>query len=912
MLAWLFILVGFAAWTLIGLAFLELTGADTSELGVFLTAPVLGSLVAVMPLFVLNEIGLGIDELVARFVLVAIVCSAAVVVILKRSRVPWPSVFVFGCCILALVLVGRPFLSFGFDWIANANDDMANYVLSATWLQHHGLLSHVDVPAVRQGRSYASMLSFLHRVGSRPGADIALAGYSSLTGRAPYQMFMPFILTAHLALVSATASLATQATRRVAAPILAAFLIAISPLATYGSLQELLPQTWGLAIAATFLAVAMRPALYERKPTKADVATVGLVIAGLILAYVELASTIGVAYLLFLAVLIARRRAKVTGVLRFWIVPVAVTIVLLNGYLWRELSYLANQTAAGAAAGGSTNIFAFTQVPAALPAILGLQDLPASATAPHLNATIVFAIAVFVPTAILAFVTAWRLMAVSFALVTYFLLGVYLGVHGAAFGLFKLFMYVQPFLACAFAVWLVVYVRPRYVGLVCLICIPLVVSVLAIQADQVKASRDPGDLPGASSTQLLPAFRKLYRTAPKPVISMTDNTALGKLEAAGIGGGKLLFAGRYLFPNFLHANLAGWRVASFPLLSSSGTPSDPFLLNPTADRSIRSGRCTILIPAASETVFNRSSLPATSQDLIARPCSQTKNLLVFQNSEYGESYYLASKPRSVSNFELEPDYFFAGQTMAGFGRYTLIRVLDPSGPVRVKLSLTTTFFGSRNRSLPPATLIGTTRVRFPLVGQGSARVVSPPVIPKVIDGVAFVVLDMGRQGMLPGSTSRTGIEGLYGSKLALDSRHLDAWVRDVSYADSSTPSHPPSTVGSFPTGLANPSLLYSGLYETGYMSRTAYFTLAGGPAATLHVQLQPLAVPHQHLELVVNGRVVKSLAVDGDPPLTLDAKVSRSASPRTVEFRWARATSISAADNHQAAAQLVGIALRRG
>jgi hypothetical protein len=47
-------------------------------------------------------------------------------------------------------------LVFGFHWIANANDDMANYVLSATLLQHHGLIAPLDVAGLTHDRDYAT------------------------------------------------------------------------------------------------------------------------------------------------------------------------------------------------------------------------------------------------------------------------------------------------------------------------------------------------------------------------------------------------------------------------------------------------------------------------------------------------------------------------------------------------------------------------------------------------------------------------------------------------------------------------------------------------------------------------------------------------------------------------------------
>ena len=50
--------------------------------------------------------------------------------------------------------------------------------------------------------------------------------------------------------VCGTAALAMQASRKWWVATVAAVLLALSPFASYGVLQELLPQVWGLGLAA--------------------------------------------------------------------------------------------------------------------------------------------------------------------------------------------------------------------------------------------------------------------------------------------------------------------------------------------------------------------------------------------------------------------------------------------------------------------------------------------------------------------------------------------------------------------------------------------------------------------------------------------------------------------------------------
>src|SRR5436190_19020980 len=69
----------FAAFWLVGLAFLCAVGASISELRVILTAPVVGSAAFVLPLFLLGSAGLPMDRAGLPLVVTLIVASTIVV-----------------------------------------------------------------------------------------------------------------------------------------------------------------------------------------------------------------------------------------------------------------------------------------------------------------------------------------------------------------------------------------------------------------------------------------------------------------------------------------------------------------------------------------------------------------------------------------------------------------------------------------------------------------------------------------------------------------------------------------------------------------------------------------------------------------------------------------------------------------
>ncbi len=178
-------------------------------------------------------------------------------------------------------------------------------------LLHHGLLAPFDVAGLAHQRDYATLLQSLHKIGSRPGADITLAALSEWTGRLPYEVFMPLIFALGLCGACGAGALAMQATSRWWAAAVAAAFLLISPLATFGALQQLLPQVWGLGLATALFALLMRVELHEGEGAKLkDLVPIALLAAGIILVYVELASIIAVAYALYVVSILVRGKVE--------------------------------------------------------------------------------------------------------------------------------------------------------------------------------------------------------------------------------------------------------------------------------------------------------------------------------------------------------------------------------------------------------------------------------------------------------------------------------------------------------------------------------------------------------------------------------------------------------------------------
>ncbi len=911
--AFLLVLALFAGWSLIGVGVLTVVGADCSDLRVVLTAPALGLCVTALVVFLCSEAGAAVGSLAAP-VAASLLVGAAAVVVVRRPQVHPGAAVVAIAGVLALLLVAEPLFSLGYHWLANGNDDMANYVLSAQTLLKHGLLAPYDLTGLVTGRDYATVLGGIHRLGGRPGSDLLLAFASQLSGHAPYEAFMPVILALDLCGACAVGALALQVARPWWAAVVAAVLAIVAPMASYGVLQQLLGQVFGLTVAAALLALLLRPELHRARARAASIVPIALLAAGLILGYVELAPTIALAYGVYLAVLGVRREIDVHAALRLLLPVGLIVLVLLNGYLLKELSFLRNQASTGLKATSGPPLFGFMLVPSGLPGVIGLQTTPPSLEAPNLEFTIVLAAVLLAAVIAASVVGAWRGIGACTVLVVEACLGVALAINGNDFGLFKLAMYVQPFLAAALAAWIA---RPRRSWARVVVgagALALVVSQLSTQHAYVQRSRAPGDVPDLSASDVIPAFGELARHAHVPVVSVTENPVLIKLEAAASGShGPVFFLSRNVFGPLLAsysvaAPNVGWARRSFDLLAPGGT-LDGFEEDDAASAALVSGRCTLVVPTRQILPFNAYSLPVGGPDLAEMPCEQAHDLLAFTSSQLGQSFYLPTERRYVSFFQLQGDPFALQSSMVGFGRYALFRALGFTPGSRLAISLTDSFIHDGQNRLPPAAVVGSARVALPLLGRGSARVFSAPLDAQTIAGGSYLMLDMGVAGRLP-VVPRPGINGLYGTSVPIDPRYLTSYVRDVSLISPTAYSslHRPAAIASFPAGLANPDLEYSGIYEDGWVGSEAFAVLTGGPRAELRVQGEIPAGAGRHLEVLVNGRTAASLAV---APGHLDARIplGAAAGGRKVVLRFASVVRLKAPDLRPAAAHLTFLGL---
>ena len=163
---------------------------------------------------------------------------------------------------------------------------------------------------------------------------------------------------------------------------------------------------------------------------------------------------------------------------------------------------------------------------------------------------------------------------------------------------------------------------------------------------------------------------------------------------------------------------------------------------------------------------------------------------------------------------------------------------------------------------------------------------------------------------------KSGLMNLYSRDVRRDSRHIVAFGRDISLVSATDYGQlqPPSGISKFPTDLANPDLEYSGVYEDGWISESAFFVLSQ-PKKTQMLHVQGL-VPQTNdpnfrtkIMVKVDGKILKSEILSVGY-FELDVPISDHNRTRHVEFISSQSQTLSAPDTRKATFLLQKLSFR--
>src|SRR6266850_3817271 len=942
MLAFAVVIAVFSFWSIVGLALVSRLYSRRNLLQNVLLAPITGLVATALLVTWINCAGVPVRYGGPAATLFLVILAAW---LLRRYRpvIPVRRLLPFaGVLLLAAVAIGHPMFRYGFNWISYANNDMASYCLGAKLFLNNG---HFDVPdanAVIEDRDVSLLEWFGYVVVSgRHGVQEVLAWLSSMTGLAPLPAFMPLIVAFHLVLITAVGALVLQSRKHRYAALLTCFTVSVSALTALGTMYQLLGQVGGLATLAGAGTVLLR----RQGGRKSEMVLGGLLAAGAGVLYPEILPFLGLSYILHHSVLLFRKRETLNSlVARVW--PLAIFFAIFqNAMLIVSAMTVIRSSGSGMAGGDVTeSLFPFYLTPAGFAYIWGFHTIGTREVGLVLDIGIVIGAVLFFATSVGALGHAWRGNPAAGVFLVMLVLTLQLFKAGSDFGLYKIAMFIQPFLLGTLSIiyiQLFRWFRNSFLSRSVLVCLFGAVVCWGarthFQYTRLSLGNRPGgtfvEIPYASAEGLVPELNKLPKETTETLVSDTPNVVLARLQSL-YRGPTYFTAADFHRVGLTKQTIDDWnpysRIYRNIATELSSRRASQFAVErfnmhgalPSANSfrmrlGLPKSKSRVIESGARTTVLNRRA--ASPDDPLMRLVSKKdqRNRLMFVVSDFGNSYYLAGRASvegRVSMYQLEPDYFFSGESMASLGRDSLFLISNPSSSVRMVVEYTASLNSDRANLIHGASVIGDQRYAFAAEGRGSARLFSPPLRPQQIDGGQYIALDMGTWGFFFPQT-RSRIMSLWGTRVLNDRRRIVGFARDISLISNEEYEAliPPHAIQWFPGDLKNKNLEYSGIYEDGWVAESSYFVLTKPQSASSLVV--SLSIPilqglraSSWATLELDGKEVgKESTASG--VVSFKVPVQGSGKHR-IELRFDRADTLPAPDTRPVSAQIQYIGFR--
>ena len=883
----------FTTFTLIGISIFWLIDYRQNYIINWLIAPVVGISMTTIIVMILNQAGNPVSSF-SRYLLAVLLFGCVLIglwrkPIIKKSLLA-PFLFVF---LPALFYTSWPGLITGLNWLSYSNDDMANYSLAAMRHLNYGFY---HVPTVEQLTStdFSQSFWFMHVPGFiRFGSEILLSWVCGVTGLNALSIFMPTICTLAIAQVTATCALAIAVTRNTKIAITAGILLSLSPLFLLGTYYQLIAQVYGLSLLASIAALFMP--LKVNKLTKGHCLKISIIgcilISAVLVTYPEITPFLGIAFIVYcLGVKLSSKLLPwkivgagilslclTTAILRYNLITYAVTLIgqtqssLTDPKLHKQDSKTAEtpqalyaKTSNDSQSKKITPITLSSELKAVVdngkdPYYIFPYYLLPSGAANYFGFITLGAYDENFLTHIKIFLGAILLLYALSLSIRYCIKGngaacIYVVMAGLVcflfykdrdFGLFKIAMFSQPFLAILFAISAFP-ITPRK------LFIPVLLILILVMPTGIEYAR-------VSLGQSYGRFAELPNISQhKAEVSNFDNPDVTVSNLAHVSAAKftaLLNIGtptKFLVSDFF----GGIRGFGLPIPKSIITTWHPHAQEIFAAEELRE-KVRIyyeydsvlgtqfefqnfdkkltkynIDSAVPNDIFNASHENSSSKNdtgpyFQAKKIDELQNILIFINSLKGPHFYSPNRGRA-SLFQLESDPYNESGYMSALGKFFLFQIINPTDSIYVKLNISKSLLEKSNKSWThKPSVTGENSISLPLIGSGSANIYVGPLKPFYHKNNQYIAIDFDENGArFP--YEKNGLMKLYNRMVPIDGRYIVAFGRDISVISSNEFDNldRPTEIKKFPSDLVlNKALEYSGWFEDGWISKDSFAVL---------------------------------------------------------------------------------------
>ena len=809
-------------------------------------APVLGLSTIVLITFFFSRLGVSVSD-ISRILLplIYILCFIlfnSIKRIMSRQFMKVALVSVIG-----IQLTFWPLLKYGLNWISYANDDMTNFVLGAQRFYSNGFFDRIDYSNLLGGTGYSDEFYFMHvSDGTRPGSELLLAFNAFLTSGDTLKIFMPTVASLHFVLIiSAVALMITIQKIDSKKQYLLVLLLSIFPLISLGSLYQLIGQVGGIAFSIGIYGLVLNA--IRENGVKQKRIYIGLTISftSLLIWYPEILPFTLAPILIVVALSLRDRLIRISQIAKFTIFTAFFLVVFLNKYLLDAFQFLLRQTSNASFDDGAQNsnatVFPYYLIPNGLSSLFGLSPFHKIGNEPIASILIVLAalllsLIVFLLMKLIN-LNGWIMIPFliysSGALILFF--------QNSDFGLFKLAMFMAPWLVLVLFNTCIILanseIRSYKQKMLFISAIPIIVLMLTTQitysTTSVYSRGGLQEISNATTSNLVGQIDTALSTYKPEMGNLAIDTVsqptakLFMLRGKGIPvffpvANYMLKSNPYPSKNFPQL-VDGSFSHSFSQSFATQVGMNTFEI-PKLQLGLRKSNDTyVLSNNGGDSIFNRT--PTSSEDVFSI-LKNPKNFLIYKDSKLGPMNLVSRSDKSkVVLWRLESDPMMPNSEMSALGKVILMQALNSTPKTRLKLEMSSTVLEQNSRILPKAGISGKENSTFDIVGRGSARVLSTPVIPYEVSGQKFLQLNFFAEGEYFQNIKR-GLNGLYNKEVTLDPRKIVTFGRALNLTNRrEVLFDAPASISRFPQDLENEELLYSGIYETGWLSEESYFYL---------------------------------------------------------------------------------------